>query len=91
MVGGDKLSYNEDAGSPAASLLETKLLINSVISDAAKGACFMSLDLKDFFLMSPMLNPEFMKIHIQNFPPDIIEYYNLTNKVTKEGCIYIQI
>ena len=33
-VGGDKLSYPDDAGSPAANLLETKILINSVISDA---------------------------------------------------------
>jgi hypothetical protein len=48
-VGGDKLSYDEDTGSPAASLLETKLMLNSVISDAAKGAKFMSMDLKDFF------------------------------------------
>ena len=33
-VGGDKLTYDEDPGSPAASLIETKLMINSVISDA---------------------------------------------------------
>jgi hypothetical protein len=37
-VGGDKLLYDVDAGSPAASLLETKLIINSTISDAHKGA-----------------------------------------------------
>ena len=36
VVGGDKLTCNNDAGSPAASLLETKLLINSVMSDAQK-------------------------------------------------------
>ena len=48
VVGGDKLTYHDDAGSPAASLLETKLLLNSTISDADKGARFLSLDLKDF-------------------------------------------
>ena len=72
VVGGDKLPYPHDAGSPATNLLETKILLNSVISDAKRGARFMSLDLKDFFLMSPMPVPEFMKIHIKNFPPDII-------------------
>lgn len=41
-VGGDKLTYLYDAGSPAANMLETKLLINSVISDATKGARFLS-------------------------------------------------
>ena len=35
-VGGNMLSYEEDAGSPAANLLETKVLVNSVISDAKK-------------------------------------------------------
>ena len=31
-------------------MLETKLLVNSVIYDAKDGALFMSVDLKDFFL-----------------------------------------
>ena len=48
-VGGDKLTYANDAGSPAANFLETKLLVNSTISDATRGARFMSTDLKDFF------------------------------------------
>ena len=47
-AGGDKLTFDGDAGAPAASLLETKLLINSVISDAKHGAKFLSCDLKDF-------------------------------------------
>ena len=32
-VGGDRLDYWGDSASPAASLLDTKLLLNSVISD----------------------------------------------------------
>ena len=35
-VGGDKLPYFDDATSPAASLLEAKLLINSTISQSSK-------------------------------------------------------
>ena len=38
LVGGDKLDYALDAGSPAASMLETKLLVNSVISYTKEGA-----------------------------------------------------
>ena len=44
-VGGDHLTYNDDVSSPAASLLETKLLLNSTPSDASKGARFMTLDI----------------------------------------------
>ena len=81
VVGGDKLIYDNDAGSPAASLLETKLLINSVISDARKGARFMSLDLKDFFLKSPMKDAEYMRIHKKYLPQDIVKRYNLETKL----------
>ena len=36
-IGGDKLDYLYDASSPAATLIDTKLLLNSVISDSDKG------------------------------------------------------
>ena len=53
-VGGYKLYCPYDAGSPAASLLETKLILNSKISDVNKGARFLSADLKDHFFASLM-------------------------------------
>ena len=68
VVGGDKLEYDNDSGSPAASLLETKMLLNSVISDAKHGAQFLSCDLKDFFLATPMARPEYMKINWKHIP-----------------------
>lgn len=91
VVGGDKLSYAEDAGSPTTDMLETKILLNSVISDAPQGARFISLDLKDYFLASPMKTPEYMKVLISKFPPDIIHRYKLHSLATKEGFIYIKI
>ena len=41
-VGGEQLDCPYDTSSPAESLLETKLLLNSTISDAHLGARFMS-------------------------------------------------
>ena len=90
-VGGDRLSYAADAGSPAANLLETKLLVNSTISDAHKGARFMSLDLKDFFLATPMEGNEYMRVNYKHFPEDIKKKYNLHEKVTESGHIFIKI
>ena len=59
VVGGDKLSFEADSGSPATDLLETKILFNSVISDARiHGAKLLSKDLKDMFLHTPMEKPE---------------------------------
>ena len=91
VVGGDKLSYEDDSGSPAASLLETKVMVNSVISDAHKGARFMSCDLKDFFLATPMLKPEYMRIMWKHIPEDIREKYDLYKLLADDGYIYVKI
>ena len=90
VVGGDKLNCSYDTGSPAAGLLETKLLLNSVISDAINGARFFSLDLKDFFLASPMREKEYMRIHIRHIPLDIRDKYNI-NDIVHDNYVYIQI
>ena len=90
-VGGDKLIYLDDAGSPAANLTETKLLVNSTISDAKRGARFMSADIKDYFLATPMKNCEYMKVQYKHIPLDIRHQYNLEQKVTADNCIYIRI
>ena len=70
-MGGDKLTYALDAGSPAANLLETKRFLNSIISDAFKGEHFTSADLKDFFLATPMEDDEYMGIKYKHIPEDI--------------------
>ena len=90
-VGGDKLSYNADAGAPAANMLETKIMVNSTISDAKQGARFMSADLKDFFLATPMEGNEYMKVPYKHFPQDIRDRYGLDKKVTSSGHIFIKI
>lgn len=73
VAGGDKLEYDQDPGSPAAGLLETKLMINSVISDAKNGARCLTADIKDYFLGSLMDRPEYMCIPFHRFPLDIVK------------------
>ena len=51
----------------------------------------MSADLKDFFLATPMRQPEFMRILLKFFPEDIIVRYNLRDIVSSNGYIYIRI
>ena len=53
-VGGDRITYLYDSGSPAANRIETKVLLSSTISDASHGAWLMSADLKYYFLSTPM-------------------------------------
>ena len=39
-----------------------KILLNSTISDARKGARFMLADIKDYFLATPIKEPEYMRV-----------------------------
>lgn len=90
VAGGDKLNCSYDTGSPAASLLETKLLLNSVISDAYQGAKFLTCDLKDFFLASPMAENEYMRIQSKHIPQDIRDRYCITNLI-HNNFVYVRI
>ena len=87
-VDGDRLPYNDNVSSPAASLLEAKLLLNSTISDAYKGAQFMTLDIKDFFLQTLMERPEYMRIHSKYFSQDMKSKYSISSLVTEDGYVY---
>ena len=61
-IGRDKLDYVDETASPAASLIETKLPLNSAISGAK---IFLTMDLKDHFLQTIMKDKEYMRINKQ--------------------------
>ena len=90
-VGGDILYYYGDTLSHAASLIEIKLLINIVISDAKKGARFLTLDIKDQFLQSMLPESEYMRIHGKYFFKDIREKYNIDELIAPDGYVYYKI
>ena len=69
-------------------MLVAKTLFNSVIS--TEGAKFMTLDISNFYLMTPLSRPKYIRIKIINIPEEIIREYNLRDKATKDGSIYIE-
>ncbi len=58
MAGGDRVHYPGDAGTPTANLSTMKLLINSII--LTTGAKFMTMNINDFYLNTPMVRYEYM-------------------------------
>ena len=77
-----------DFGTPTASLLTIKLLINCIIS--TPGANILVLDFNDFYLNTPMDQPEFLRIKLINFPEDVIGNYKLKEKVDDKGFVYVK-
>ena len=88
-VGGNRITYPGDCGTPTADMLTTKILLNSVIS--TKGAQFMTIDIKDFYLNTPMVRPEYMRLKLSDIPDNIITLYNLDKLVTTDGYVYVLI
>ncbi len=89
VVGGTRVHYPGDAGTPIAGLLTVKLLINSTIS--THNAKYMSMDIKDFYLNTPMAQYEYMQLRIADMPDDVIKQYNLTDLATPDGYVYCEI
>jgi len=53
---GNIVHYPGDTGTPTADLLTIKLLLNSIIS--TPNAKFMTMDITDFYLKTPMARYE---------------------------------
>ena len=88
-MGGNIINFPGDCGTPTADLLTVKLLLNSIIS--TKNAKFMTLDIKDFYLMTPMKRYEYFRMKLDLFPQDIIDEYDLTNKVDQNGNVHCKV
>jgi hypothetical protein len=58
-IGGRRICFPGDVGTNTASLELFKLLLNSVLS--CKGARFSTIDLKNFYLDTPMPDPEYVQ------------------------------
>jgi hypothetical protein len=70
-------------------MVMVKLHLKSVI--LTKGVRYCTIDLKDFYLMTPMTRPEYMRMKIKDIPKDFVIMYNLANKATSNGFVYIKI
>jgi hypothetical protein len=90
-IGGDVLDYFGSTASPAASLIETKLLLNSTISDSHLGARFCTIDIKDFFLQTILEDTEYLRIHEIYFLEDIRKRYNIDKIIANDGYVYCKV
>jgi hypothetical protein len=51
----------------------------------------MMMDIKDFYLNTPMACYKYMRLRLSNMPEDIIEHYKLCKLTTLDGSIYCKI
>ena len=73
IVGGDRINYPGDVATKTADITTTKLLLNSVVS--TPNAKFMTLDVKNFYLNTPLKRYEYLRILINLIPEEVIQQY----------------
>ena len=65
-----------------------KLVLSSVLS--RKYAKYVTFDISNFYLQTPLDHPEYICIKISNIPQDFIDEYNLLYFV-RDGWVYFEI
>ena len=51
----------------------------------------MTIDIKDFYLMTPMDRPEYFRMKLVLFPQEIINQYSLDSKADDKGYIFCKV
>ena len=87
-VGGNLIDYPGNLSMKVADMTTFKILVNSTLS--TPGAKWLGLDVKNYYLGTPMDNYKYMFIPINQIPQEIIDHYNLHNIVHK-GKVYVEI
>ena len=87
-AGGNLIKYPGELTTRTADLTTSKVVWNSVLS--TEDAKFMGLDIKNFYLGTPLDRYEYMKLDIRIFPQHIIDQYKLMDTV-KNGFVHVEI
>ncbi len=86
-MGGNLINYPGKLSTQTANLTTSKLMWNSILS--TKGAKFMCLDIKNFYLATALDRYKYMKMPISLFPVWTIKQYDL-QKYVYNGFIYLK-
>ena len=87
-VGGNLLDYPGAVSTKTADITTCKCLFNSVVS--TPGAKYMTVDIKNFYLNTPLDQYEYMRIPLDLIPEEVINEYNLRD-IANKGNIYMEI
>ena len=70
-------------------MLKSKILLNSIVSTPNEK--FVSNEIKDFYLSTPMPRYEYTRLKLSELPDNFIRQYNMRGKVAKNEYVYTEI
>ena len=84
-VGGDRLKYPGNVSAFTADMDVVKVLLHSVVSDNAK---WLTADIKDYYLGTPLSRPEYMRIPLSLIPACIIDKHALQPFIYNDRILF---
>ena len=86
--GGNRTDYTGDVSTAAIDVTAVKVHLNSIIS--TPGARHLTIDIKNFYLGTPLERFEYMRIALQDIPTSVIAHYSLQT-LAHEGHVMVEI
>ena len=86
--GGNRGDYKGPTAAETADITTVKLVLNSVASDPE--AQWLTTDISDFYLGTPMDTPEYMRVPLKYIPAATMEKHNLAGLV-HNGAVIMQL
>jgi hypothetical protein len=83
-VGGNILDYSGDVAPYTTDITTFKILINSTLF--TKDAAVMIMDIKNYYLGTPLPHYEYMIMLLSRFQEEIVEKCNL-KALAVDGCL----
>lgn len=94
VTGGNKCNYPYAVVTPTAEMLVAKILFSHLISTPS--ACFMktltlNMGISNFYLVTLLLHPEYIRIKLSDLPDEIIHEYKLKDMANKNGMVFVAV
>jgi hypothetical protein len=86
-LGGDRINYTGEVTARTASLEVVRTLLNSVLADDAD---FMTADITDYYLNTPLLRSEYVRVGKGQISSTIVSEYNL-DAYLLDGYYYFEV
>ena len=84
-AGGDKINYTGPTSAQIAAMSVVQLLLHSVVFEHKQ---WMTIDIKDYYLNTPRIRPEFIRIPCRMIPDTTVATHTLTPYINQNAILF---